>query len=138
MEGEALSLSAPSLKQVLTESPQLARLIIGYSHGLFAQLVQSAACNAQHSLQRRCARWLLMTADRVLRRDFFVTHDALAQALGVTRPSLSVILQEFQRAGLIDYSRGNLRIVDLAGLAQRSCSCYEGVKVEYDRAYRSA
>jgi hypothetical protein len=86
-----------------------------------------------HEVQERCARWLLQTHDRVDGDSFPLTHEFLSQMLGVHRPTVSVAASMLQKAGLIEYTRGEITIVDRKGLGGASCSCYGIVKEEYDR-----
>ena len=97
------------------------------------QISQSVVCNAQHEILQRCARWLLMTADRVRSNEFVLTQEFLAQMLGVRRPSVTDAAGELQRRGLIRYSRGTMSIVDREGLEDASCECYAKVTREYTR-----
>lgn len=104
-----------------------------YSEGLLILMMQSMACVALHPVQERCARWLLMTHDRVHRDDFQLSHEFLAMMLGSTRPTVSVVASTLQKAGLIKYTHGHITIVDREGLEAASCECYATVKQHYDR-----
>ena len=104
-----------------------------YSEGLLILMMQSMACVALHPVRERCARWLLMTHDRVHRDDFQLSHEFLAMMLGSTRPTVSVVASTLQKAGLIKYTHGHITIVDREGLEAASCECYATVKQHYDR-----
>jgi len=104
-----------------------------YTHGILNQIAQTTACNQIHSVQQRMCRWLLMTHDRVGADEFQLTQELLAQMLGVRRPSVTVAAGLLQRAGLIHYQRGRIRIADRAGLEAASCGCYETVRQDIDR-----
>jgi CRP-like cAMP-binding protein len=97
---------------------------MAYTRALFAQVLQSVACNATHRLEQRCARWLLMTHDRANADTFELTQEFLAVMLSVRRASVNTVSNAFQKEGLIRYSRGKITIVDRAGLEAASCECY--------------
>jgi CRP-like cAMP-binding protein len=94
---------------------------------------QLVGCNITHTLRERCARWLLMTRDRVRRDEFPLTHDFLAMMLGVRRASVTEIAGELQDEGAIRYQRGLVTIVDEAKLMQRACECYAAITEEFER-----
>jgi CRP-like cAMP-binding protein len=104
-----------------------------YSQALLTLMMQSTACMALHEVQRRCARWLLMTHDRVERDDFQLSQEFLATMLGATRPTVSVVAGNLQRVGLITYKHGRITVLDRAGLEAASCECYASVTAEFDR-----
>jgi Mn-dependent DtxR family transcriptional regulator len=94
---------------------------------------QSAACNRVHTIEERCARWLLTTHDSVHGEFFELTQEFLAEMLGVRRPSVSIAASILQRAGFIRYSRGRVHVVDRAGLESATCECYGVITREYAR-----
>jgi len=96
-------------------------------------MLHSAACNQLHSLEQRCCRWLLMTHDRMGSNEFLLTQEFLAMMLGVQRTGVTVAAGALQRAGLINYKRGNVTIRDRRGLERRTCECYGVAKREFDR-----
>jgi CRP-like cAMP-binding protein len=98
-----------------------------------SELRQSSACNRFHPIEKRCARWLLMTHDRVGTDEFPLTQEFLSQMLGVRRASVSETASALQKAGLIRYSRGKMTIINRKGLEAAGCECYRVVKEEYDR-----
>jgi CRP-like cAMP-binding protein len=100
---------------------------------LFAQAQQSAACNASHHVEARLARWLLRSRDLTGADTMDLTQEFLAEMLGVRRSSVSPVAQALQREGLVHYSRGRIKILDVEGLRRRSCECYGTVKAHYDR-----
>ena len=108
-------------------------LIIRHEQVLFAQSQQSAACNASHSVENRMCRWLLRMRDLAGSDDLTLTQEFLAQMLGVQRPSVSVVANTLQKAGLIRYRRGHIRLLDVEGLRQGACECYGTVKAHYER-----
>ena len=113
-----------TLHALLPELPVLRELIGRYILTFIDQVGQAAACNARHSLERRCAKWMLMARDRVDGDSFTLTHVVLAQMLGVHRPGVSLAASKLQKAGLIKYVRGRITILDNAGLEAASCECY--------------
>jgi CRP-like cAMP-binding protein len=104
-----------------------------YSQALAGQLMQTTVCNSLHSVEQRCCRWLLMTRDRVGNDDLKLTHEFLSYMLGVRRPTVTLVLQELREAGLVDHSRGFVRIVNRPGLEEKSCECYATVKANFQR-----
>jgi CRP-like cAMP-binding protein len=95
--------------------------------------MQTTVCNALHTAEERGCRWLLMTHDRVGKDEFRLTHEFAAAMLGVRRPTLTVIAGSLQKAGLIQYRRGYITIVDRIGLEAASCECYETVRAVFRR-----
>jgi CRP-like cAMP-binding protein len=104
-----------------------------YALALMNQISQSAACNRLHAVEERCARWLLMTQDRVGADTFRLSQEFLATMLGVRRPSVTVAAGALQNAGLISYQHGRITILDRERLEAASCECYQTVRDEYDR-----
>jgi CRP-like cAMP-binding protein len=131
--GAGLRMEASIFKKALARSATMQVVMLRYVHALFNQVAQSAACNHFHSLEQRCCRWLLMTRDRMRSDEFLLTQEFLAMMLGVQRAGVSIAAGGLQRAGLITYKRGNVSILDRAGLKKLSCECYEVSKREFDR-----
>ena len=100
---------------------------------LIPNLLQSAACNSQHSVEARFARWMLITHDRVEGDDFKLTQEFMAQMLGVHRPSVNLIANQFQLAGMIRYSRGHIRILNPEDIEDVRCECYTQVSDRFRR-----
>lgn len=94
--------------------------------------MQSTACMALHQVQERCARWLLMTHDRVRQDEFELSQEFLAVMLGASRPTVSIAAGMLQGAGFVRYRYGRVTISGRAGLESASCECYAHVKAQYD------
>lgn len=129
--GEAVRLPADALRELLDADPGVRPPILRYALALTEQTAQSVACNSRHTLEQRCARWLLLTHDRVGRDEFLLTQEFLAQMLGVRRASVSEAAGDMQAKGYIRYSRGRVRITDRAGLETIACECYRAVAARY-------
>ena len=132
-EGDALRMSTADVRIEFGKDGKLRNLLLGYTHTLFTQVAQTAACNRLHSIEQRLARWLLLTQDRIGRADFVLTQDFLSRMLGVRRAGVSVAASTLKQAGLIDYHRGTMMVTDRQGLENYSCECYGIVRHEYDR-----
>jgi CRP-like cAMP-binding protein len=128
VEGDALWMDAESLVEVMADDPALTRTLLRYAQALQEQTAQLVACNARHDVDARCARWLLMTQDRVGADRFDLTQDFLAQMLGVRRATVTVAASALQHDGIIRYARGHVTIVDRARLEAAACACYEVVR----------
>jgi CRP-like cAMP-binding protein len=131
--GTAMRMESGRFIEHVEQIPSLRALLGYYSVALFSLVAQSAACNRMHPLVERCARWLLMTHDRVDAVVFPMTHQFLSEMLGVRRPSVSVAAEALQDAGLITYHRGKVTVLDRAGLEAASCECYRLIRERFDR-----
>jgi len=129
--GPALRMKAATFRKELARSAGLERSLKRYLYVVMGQLAQTAACSRFHLLEARLARWLLMTEDRAHGKQFHVTHVFLAFMLGVRRVGITKAATSLQNQGLISYSRGNVTIVNRAGLEKISCSCYQIDKKAY-------
>jgi CRP-like cAMP-binding protein len=128
--GSAMKMKATAFRKECSNGSALPRLLQRYSHSLLTQITQSAVCNQFHSVDARLARWLLMTHDRMGVDEFALTQEFLSNMLGVRREGVSRAAGDLQKRRLIRYSRGNVRILDRAGLEATSCGCYEIIKDE--------
>jgi CRP-like cAMP-binding protein len=108
------------------------RLALRYVQTQLVMAIQSAGCHAKHNVEQRLARWLLICADRAHSQHFKMSHEFLADMLGGTRPTLSTAAGALKHKGLIDYTRGDIHIIDVAGLEQASCECYLIIKNHLD------
>jgi CRP-like cAMP-binding protein len=123
-----MQMSAAGFRKAFDASAPLQRGLYRYTHGLIAQITQTAACNRFHRVEARLARWLLMTRDRVVSGEFRLTQEFLAHMLGVRRVGVTEAASGLQNRKLIEYSRGNILILDHKGLEAAACSCYELVR----------
>jgi CRP-like cAMP-binding protein len=136
--GEAERLPSEVFREAVASSPSLRSLVETYTQSLFEQTARTAACNRIHSIEKRCARWLLMTHDRVDGDRFQLTQEFLAQMLGVRRASVTEAAGALQEAGAIRYSRGVIDVVDRARLERAGCDCYANIRREQERLTISA
>ena len=130
--GSARRMTAASFHRALSSIPALRHELNRYIYVLMSQFVQSAACNCFHLLDVRLARWLLMTHDRAHSNRFHLTHEILAEMLGVRRVGITNAAGLLQKKMLVSYSRGEITILDRAGLEAASCGCYQAAKDAYE------
>src|SRR5439155_18129566 len=121
--GEAYRIPAEAFLDLIAEG-RFGDSLAGYLQQMQDQMTQVAGCNRRHTIERRAARWLLMTHDRVSGDQFLLTHEFLATMLGAGRPKVTIAAQKLQQAGLISYRRGVVSIRDRAGLERAACECY--------------
>ncbi len=108
-------------------------LFLRYTQALITQMAQTAACNRHHTVDQQLCRWLLQSQDRLTTNELVMTHELIANMLGVRREGISEAAANLQSAGLIKYSRGHIHILERKGLEDRSCECYDMVKREFER-----
>lgn len=133
--GITLRIGTSALKRLLVESPALKRTLNRYVYVMMAQLSQTAACNHFHEIEPRLARWLLMTHDRAHADQFHLTHEFLADMLGVRRSGITVAAGTLQSKKLIGYTRGDISILDRKGLERAACECYRAVNEDYRQQF---
>jgi len=133
--GDATRMKADILQKEFKRGGKLQFLLLRYTQSLIAQISQTAACNRRHSAEQRLCRWFLLCADRVKSSEFMMTQEFIATMLGARRESVNSAAGELQAAGLIQYSRGHVKIIDRKGLEARVCECYQVVKNEFDRLF---
>lgn len=136
IEGEAAVLPAAVLREAISNGGALRALLVRYTQALLSQIVQSGACNRLHPIDQRCARWLLLSHDRMPGDTFPLTQEFLSQMLGVRRATVTTAASILQRAGYIRYRRGRIEVTDRAGLEAASCECYRVIRTEYERLIR--
>jgi len=130
--GDTAGLSLEHFRQALNRDGALHALLSRFTQATMVQIAQNVVCNRSHRAEKRMARWLLTTHDRVVRDEFRLTQEFLAQMLGVHRPTVSDIAQRIQSQGMVRYSRGVMTITDRQQLEQLACDCYRIVKAEFD------
>ena len=133
--GTALRMSRQQLDCALLESPHLMRSLNRYLYVWMAQLSQSNACTRFHEVQARLARWFLVIQDRAHADHFHLTHEFLADMLGVRRSAITIAAGSLRGRRLIEYVRGEIRILDRRGLEAASCECYGAMRAHYARAF---
>lgn len=131
--GHAYRLKGQLLKNEFYRAGSMQRLLLRYTQALLTQMAQTAVCNRHHSLDKQLCRWLLLSLDRLNSNELFMTHELIANMLGVRREGVTEAAGKLQRAGLICYNRGHITVTDRPGLEARVCECYAVVKKEYDR-----
>jgi CRP-like cAMP-binding protein len=134
--GTASVISSNHVREFANELPVFRGLLVKYEQFFLAQVQQTAACNAAHTLQARTCKWLLRMYDLV-GVDLPLTQEFLAQMMGVRRTSVTDVAGDLQRAGMITYSRGRIHIVDLELIRQWACECDEDVRSHYRRIFAS-
>lgn len=125
------------LREAVNRSEHLRQTLVRHGQALFAQAQQSAACNAMHPVEKRLARCLLRVRDLSGSDNFVLTQEQIAEMIGSRRNSVSLVAHNLQQGGYIRYSRGQISILNLAGLLETSCECYSAVKTQYDRLLTS-
>jgi CRP-like cAMP-binding protein len=133
ISGEGLRIPVSAFLKAMKRGGTLDKLVRRYSAFSLRYASQTVACNLLHSAEQRMCRWLLMCRDRVETEEFTLTHEFLAEMLGVRRQTVTVIAGTLQTASLITYHRGVIRILNRKGLEAASCECYGVIKAFYDR-----
>jgi CRP-like cAMP-binding protein len=133
--GYALKIAAPALKEAFNQGGRLHQYLLQYTHALMSQISASVLCNAHHKIDGRLARWVLMYHDRVERDEFLMTHEFMANMLGIRRAGVSEVAKKLQDEGLIDYNRGHFRILDRKGLEEKACQCFTVIEDEFKDLY---
>jgi len=131
--GRALRMSARAMQAEFERGETFHRALLRYTMSLITQMSQTAVCNRLHKLDQQLCRWLLLSHDRLQTDELIMTHDLIANMLGVRREGVTLAAGHLQRAGLIRYTRGRITILDRAGLEARVCECYHLIKKEGDR-----
>ena len=133
MEGTALKLAIGDLDRELKENGHFRDILTEYSHALLIASMRTSACNGLHGLQERCARWILMTLDRTDTDKFHVTKEFLAQLLGTNRPTVSLLVSVFEKAGILKVEGRRVTLKDRSRLTEAACECYEIIRENYDQ-----
>jgi CRP-like cAMP-binding protein len=131
--GQGFRLYAQTMKDEFNRVGPVLHLLLRYTQALITQMTQTAVCNRHHSLDQQLCRWLLLSLDRLKGNELVMTQELISDMLGVRRSSVSDASLKLQSAGLINYQRGRISVLDRKGLEKRSCECYAVVKKEYSR-----
>jgi len=131
--GNGYRLRASVLKKEFALGAHLQHLALRYTQALITQMAQTAVCNRHHALDQQLCRWLLLSLDRLESNDLVMTQELIANMLGVRREGVTEAAGNLQAEGLIQYSRGHIKVLDRAKLEQRVCECYGVVKKEFER-----
>ncbi len=134
--GDAHALDIHDLDCEMKENGHFRDVLTQYSHALLIHSMRMTGCTGLHTLEQRCARWILETLDRVSADRFSITHEFLAMLLGVSRPSVSVEIEAFVRRGMLRVECGRILIGDRDGLLKVSCDCYAVIKQNYEQVGR--
>lgn len=132
-EGFSYRLKGSIIKNEFAKGGDLQHKLLLYTQALITQMAQTAVCNRHHSLEQQLCRWLLLSVDRLPSNELTMTQELIANMLGVRREGVTEAAGHLQAAGLIQYSRGKITVLDRPKLEQRVCECYAVVKREYDR-----
>jgi len=131
--GHGYRLSANVLKTEFSKGSELQHLLLRYTQALLTQMAQTAVCNRHHAIEQQLCRWLLLSLDRLPSNELNMTQELIANMLGVRREGVTEAASKLQAAGLINYRRGHIAVLDRPGLQELVCECYAVVKREYDR-----
>jgi CRP-like cAMP-binding protein len=136
--GHGHRIASAELRQAMEESPSLRHLLLNFAHVFTCLAAQTAACNARHVIEQRLARWLLLSHDRMADDRVPLTHEYLALMLGIRRAGVTTALHELEGEKLIRAGRGQITVINRAGLEARSCGCYAIVTEEAKRVLGAA
>ena len=131
--GEGYRLKAQLLKKEFNLAGPMLHLLLRYTQSLITQMAQTAVCNRHHSVDQQLCRWLLLSLDRLESNELIMTHELIANMLGVRREGVTEAAGKLHDLGLINYSRGHIIVRDRPGIEQRCCECYGVVRRETDR-----
>lgn len=133
--GNALRIAIAPMRRALRDHPALAQALSRYVYVQIAQLAQTAACARFHTVEARLARWLLMTDDRAHADHFRLTHQTMAENLGVRRSAVTIAAGALHDRELIRYSRGSIRVIDRDGLEGAACVCYDTMRENHTQHF---
>ena len=131
--GQAYRMRAEFIRDEFVLAGPVQHLFLRYTQALLTQMGQTAVCNRHHSVEQQFCRWLLMSLDRLSSNELSMTQELIANMLGVRREGVTEAAGKLQRAGMISYSRGRIKVLDRPRLEQMACECYEVVKKEFAR-----
>src|SRR6202789_1954528 len=130
--GRGLRLKAGVLQEEFNLARPVQHLLLRYTQALITQMAQTAVCNRHHSLDQQLCRWLLLSLDRLPTNELIMTQELIANMLGVRREGVTEAAGKLQTAGLIQYNRGRITVLNRSGIEARTCECYAVVKRESD------
>ena len=131
--GKAFRMRAEFIRNEFILAGPVQQLFLRYTQALLTQMGQTAVCNRHHNVDQQLCRWLLMSLDRLSSNEVTMTQELIANMLGVRREGVTEAAGKLQRAGVISYSRGRIKVLDRAGLERMACECYDVVKNEFAR-----
>ncbi|QRM28687.1 Crp/Fnr family transcriptional regulator [Microvirga sp. VF16] len=131
--GSASRIDLSRMQEAMAARPMIRQLVLLHTEALMAQTLQTVACNAVHSVEARCCRWLLMSQDRVGEAELPLTHEFLAEMLGVQRSTVSEVTRTLQDKGLIQQGRGMITVLDRPALQKATCECYGIIRQRYQQ-----
>ncbi|MEH2036334.1 Crp/Fnr family transcriptional regulator [Nostoc sp.] len=131
--GNAVKMKAHLLLDEFDTNKQLRDVMLKYTQAYIAQISQNVACNRIHTIEKRMARWLLESSDRLYSDELLLSHEFLSQMLGVRRSGITETAHLLEKKGLIKCGRKKIQTIDRQGLEEASCECYEVIKQEYNR-----
>ena len=131
--GQGYRLSAHNVQDEFGRSGPVMHLLLRYTQALITQMAQTAVCNRHHSVEQQLARWLLLSLDRLFTNELHMTQELIANMLGVRREGVTEAAGKLQAAGMIQYNRGRIKVLDRPKLEEQVCECYAVVKRETDR-----
>ena len=131
--GSAFRIKAEFIRNEFFLAGPAQQLFLRYTQALLTQMAQTAACNRHHTVDQQLCRWLLMSLDRLASNEVSMTQELIANMLGVRREGVTDAAGKLQRAGIIEYSRGRIRVLDRLRLERMVCECYEVVRKEFER-----
>jgi CRP-like cAMP-binding protein len=132
LPGDALRIDARQFAMLLTSRGRFHSVLRRYTRAVLWQITRSAGCNRFHSLEQRCARWLLSAQDHAMKDDLPLTHEFLSSMLGASRQATGIIIERLEKARLVQTSRGTLRILNRHGIEPLACECYGAVKEDME------
>ena len=131
--GQSLRLAARYLREEFSRAGSMQHRLLRYTQSLITQMAQTAVCNRHHSVDQQLCRWLLLSLDRLPTLELVMTQELIANMLGVRREGVTAAAGKLQDAGVIEYRRGRIKVLDRPKLEQMSCECYEVVRKESER-----
>ena len=131
MPGTAWTLRTEALRREFERTPELRHVVLHYTQALMTQMAQTVVCNRHHSVELQLCRWILLSLDRLSTHDLRMTQEMIAHMLGVRRAGVTEAVARLEQAGLVEHTRGQIRVCDRAGLEARSCECYSVIKDAY-------